>query len=32
MDASDIRVAIVVGAGMLMAFGLVAAAFYSVSF
>jgi hypothetical protein len=32
MDASNIRVAIVVGTGMLTALGLVAAAFYSVSF
>jgi hypothetical protein len=32
MDASDIRMAIVVGSGMLAALGLVAAAFYSVTF
>jgi hypothetical protein len=32
MDASDIRMAIVVSAGMLTAVGLLAAAFYSVYF
>jgi hypothetical protein len=32
MDASDLRMAIMVGAGMLTAFGLVAAALYSLPF